>query len=50
MDFNYDVAIVGASPQGLPAARIFLQLEPELELLIVDSSTSVGGVWSKENL
>ena len=50
MDFNYDVVIVGASLQGLAAARIFLQLEPELESLIVDSNTSVGGVWAKENL
>lgn len=50
MDFSYDVVIVGAGLQGLAAARMFLQLEPELELLIVDSNTSVGGVWAKENL
>ena len=36
--------------QGLAAARIFLQLEPELKLRIVDSNMSVGGVWAKEYL
>lgn len=50
MDFNYDVVIVGAGLQGLAAARVFLQLEPELNLLIVDSNRSVGGVWAKENI
>ena len=50
MECNYDVVIVGAGLQGLAAARIFLQLEPELNLLIVDSNMSVGGVWVKENL
>lgn len=50
MEFNSDVVIVGAGLQGLAAARIFLQLESELKLLIVDSNLSVGGVWAKENL
>lgn len=50
MECNYDVVIVGAGLQGLAAARIFLQLEPELNLLIVDSNMSVGGVWAKKNL
>ena len=50
MESMYDVVIVGAGIQGLAAARIFLQLEPELKLLIIDSNTSVGGVWAKENL
>lgn len=50
MENSYDVVIVGAGLQGLAAARIFLQLEPELKLLIVDSNTSIGGVWAKENL
>ena len=50
MEFNYDLVIVGAGLQGLATARIFLQLEPELKLLIVDSNLSVGGVWAKEKL
>lgn len=50
MEFDYDVVIVGAGLQGLAAARIFLQMEAELKLLIVDSNMSVGGVWAKEKL
>ncbi|KAM0800814.1 dimethylaniline monooxygenase [Usnea florida] len=50
MKSNYDVVIVGAGPQGLGAARIFLQLEPKLNLLIADTNMSLGGVWAKENL
>lgn len=50
MEVSHDVVIVGAGLHGLGAARIFLQLEPELKLLIVDSNMSVGGVWAKENL
>lgn len=46
----YDVVVVGAGLQGLASGRIFLQLEPDLKLLIIDSNTSVGGVWAKENL
>lgn len=50
MELKYDVVIVGAGLQGLAAARVFLQLESKLNLLIVDSNVSVGGVWAKENL
>lgn len=50
MKSNYDVVVIGAGPQGLGAARIFLELEPKLSLLIVDSNMSVGGVWAKEKL
>lgn len=50
MESCYDVVIVGAGLQGLATARIFLQLEPELKLLIIDSNMSVGGTWAKENL
>ena len=50
MEHSYDIVVIGAGLQGLAAARIFLQLEPELNLLIVDSNMSVGGTWAKENL
>jgi len=50
MSTNYDVVIVGAGLQGLATARIFLQIEPDLNLLIVDSNKTMGGVWAKENL
>lgn len=35
---------------GLVAARTYLRFKPEARLLIVDSDTTVGGVWSKDRL
>lgn len=47
---EFDVVVVGAGPQGLVAAKTFLQLSPKVNLLIIDSNQSVGGVWAKENI
>ncbi|KAL8902853.1 MAG: hypothetical protein Q9207_004342 [Kuettlingeria erythrocarpa] len=44
-----DVLIIGAGIQGLVAAKTFLQLSPATSILILDSQSSVGGVWAKEN-
>jgi cation diffusion facilitator CzcD-associated flavoprotein CzcO len=35
---------------GLAAAKTFHQLEPEKSLAILDSGTTVGGVWAEERL
>lgn len=32
------------------AARTYLRLRPAAEVLIIDSDSTVGGVWSKERL
>ncbi|KAK7756194.1 hypothetical protein SLS62_001787 [Diatrype stigma] len=45
-----DVAIIGAGWYGLVAARTYLRLRPETNLLILDSDSTVGGVWSKDRL
>ncbi|KAK1979456.1 hypothetical protein LZ30DRAFT_761813 [Colletotrichum cereale] len=45
-----DVAIIGAGWYGLVAARTYLRLRPDINLLIIDSDTTVGGVWSKDRL
>jgi len=50
MKEHYDVIIVGAGVQGLCAAHTFLSIDPCLTLLIIDSKSSVGGVWAKEQL
>ncbi|KAF7915869.1 uncharacterized protein EAE98_010949 [Botrytis deweyae] len=47
---KYDVVIVGAGFYGLVAARNYLRLRPQTNLLIVDSNKTVGGVWCKERL
>ncbi|KAK2612304.1 FAD-dependent monooxygenase dep4 [Conoideocrella luteorostrata] len=47
---TFDVIVVGAGWYGLIAARTFLELAPETNLLIVDDGKTVGGVWSKERI
>ncbi|KAI1132339.1 cofactor FMO1 enzyme is FAD [Nemania abortiva] len=46
----FDVIVVGAGWYGLVAARTYLELAPHTNLLIVDDSKTVGGVWSKERI
>lgn len=50
MDSHYDVVIVGAGLQGHATARVFLQMAPDLNVVILDSSETIGGVWAKEKL
>ncbi|KAH8698988.1 putative monooxygenase [Talaromyces proteolyticus] len=47
---SFDVIIVGAGWYGLIAAATYLQLAPDVNLVIVDNSASIGGVWSKEKI
>ena len=47
---HHDVIIVGDGVHGLCAAHTFLSVDPFLSLLIIDSKSSVGGVWAKEQL
>ncbi|KAL8992478.1 MAG: hypothetical protein Q9188_007573, partial [Gyalolechia gomerana] len=47
---EFDIIVIGAGPQGLVAAKTFLQLSPATSILILDSNKSIGGVWAKENL
>ncbi|CAO1597619.1 hypothetical protein XANCAGTX0491_001426 [Xanthoria calcicola] len=45
-----DVAIIGAGWYGLVTARTYLRLRPHANVTIIDSDSTVGGVWSKERL
>ncbi|KAL4746954.1 hypothetical protein BDW72DRAFT_183835 [Aspergillus terricola var. indicus] len=45
-----DLVIIGAGWHGLAAAKTALALNPDLNLLVLDSATSVGGVWAEERL
>ncbi|KAF3929361.1 hypothetical protein ABW19_dt0201144 [Dactylella cylindrospora] len=47
---NFDVIIVGAGLSGLLAAKTFLDIQPTINLLIVERETSIGGVWSKDRI
>ncbi|OJD30960.1 flavin-binding monooxygenase-like family protein [Diplodia corticola] len=50
MATSYDVAIIGAGWYGLVAARTWLRLRPDANLIILDSDSTVGGVWSRDRL
>ncbi|EPS37742.1 hypothetical protein H072_8534 [Dactylellina haptotyla CBS 200.50] len=47
---EFDLIIVGAGLYGLYTAKTFLELCPSMNLLIVDSLSSPGGVWAKERI
>ncbi|KAJ5918463.1 hypothetical protein N7466_010455 [Penicillium verhagenii] len=47
---NVDVAIIGAGWYGLVAARTYLRLCPNVNLVVIDSDSTVGGVWSEDRL
>ncbi|CAD6439329.1 eb532daf-0e22-4794-a0d5-e2ca1bd9cbb7 [Sclerotinia trifoliorum] len=43
---DHSVIIIGAGWQGIAAARTYLQLKPNVKLTVIDSDSSIGGVWS----
>lgn len=45
-----DLVVVGAGMFGLAAGKTAYQLDPSKSLAILDSGSSLGGVWSKERL
>ncbi|KAJ5355551.1 monooxygenase [Penicillium cataractarum] len=45
-----DLAIIGAGWHGLAAAKSALALDPSVNLVVLDSAASVGGVWAEERL
>ncbi|KAK6515949.1 hypothetical protein TWF281_004540 [Arthrobotrys megalospora] len=46
----FDLIIVGAGINGLYAARSYLAIQPSINLVVVDSLSSVGGVWSRDRI
>ncbi|KAK6531151.1 hypothetical protein TWF281_007976 [Arthrobotrys megalospora] len=47
---KFDLIIIGAGIYGLYAAKTFTTICPTINLLVVDSLSSVGGVWSKDRV
>lgn len=47
---KYHVIIVGGGWYGIAAAKMYLQLDPSVSLLLIDDNTSVGGVWSRSRV
>ena len=47
-DCTHDCIIIGAGLYGLAAARTYLEIHPIDKLVILESQSCLGGVWSKE--
>ncbi|KAL9616314.1 MAG: hypothetical protein Q9160_008809 [Pyrenula sp. 1 TL-2023] len=46
----FDLVIVGAGFSGLYAAKTFLENDPDVSIRIFDPGSTIGGVWSEENV
>jgi dimethylaniline monooxygenase (N-oxide forming) len=44
------VIVIGAGWSGLAAAKTYLQIDPAIDLTILDDDSTVGGVWSSARL
>ncbi|RDW77187.1 FAD protein [Coleophoma cylindrospora] len=44
------VIILGAGFHGLAAAKTYLQINPQIELRIIDNGSSIGGVWATDRI
>ena len=42
----HKVIIVGAGINGILAPKTYLQIKPDVDILIIDSEKSIGGVWA----
>ncbi|GAB1319306.1 Indole-3-pyruvate monooxygenase YUCCA2 [Madurella fahalii] len=47
---TFDLVVIGAGVSGLASAKTFHQLEPQKSLAVLESSSTVGGVWASERL
>ncbi|KAL4885740.1 hypothetical protein BJY04DRAFT_179152 [Aspergillus karnatakaensis] len=45
-----DLVIIGAGWHGLAAAKTALSLDPSINIVVLDSAASVGGVWAEERV
>jgi dimethylaniline monooxygenase (N-oxide forming) len=46
----HKVIVVGAGINGITLAKTYLGIDPLVDILLVDSELSIGGVWSKERV
>jgi dimethylaniline monooxygenase (N-oxide forming) len=44
------VIIIGAGWYGIAAAKMYLEVNPEVSLTIIDADSSIGGTWSASRI
>ncbi|KAN0067662.1 hypothetical protein V8E54_014227 [Elaphomyces granulatus] len=47
---SLDLVVIGAGWNGLVAAKTYLEVNPSSKVVVLDSESSVGGVWTKHRL
>ena len=47
---HHKVVVLGAGFNGISIAKTYLDVDPSVDILLVDCESSVGGVWSKERI
>ncbi|KAK2768537.1 hypothetical protein FQN54_000393 [Arachnomyces sp. PD_36] len=45
-----DLVVVGSGVYGLGATKAYLDLNPSAKVVILDSASTIGGVWAKERI
>ncbi|CAK3962510.1 flavin-binding monooxygenase [Lecanosticta acicola] len=45
-----DLVVVGAGIYGIQAARTYLEVHPKSKVVILEASTTIGGVWSRDRV
>ncbi|KAF9009261.1 FAD/NAD(P)-binding domain-containing protein [Hymenopellis radicata] len=50
MALSTRVVIIGAGWGGLAAAKTYLQINPNIQLTIIDAYKTLGGVWSQDRI
>jgi dimethylaniline monooxygenase (N-oxide forming) len=47
---HHRVLVVGAGFNGIAAAKIYLEIDPLVDILLIDGESSIGGVWSASRI
>ena len=47
---HHRVIVVGAGFNGVSIAKTYLDINPSVDIVLIDCESSVGGVWSRERV
>ncbi|OCL02531.1 hypothetical protein AOQ84DRAFT_268633, partial [Glonium stellatum] len=47
---SFDLVVVGAGWYGLAAAKTYVELHPTEDVVVLESASTVGGVWAQHRL
>jgi dimethylaniline monooxygenase (N-oxide forming) len=47
---HHKVIVLGAGINGISIAKTYLDIDPSVDILLVDCESSIGGVWSMDRI